>query len=209
MEGGISSNKNLIHLIQEIDRLWDPIYPYLAKQIKELYSRFDGDILEIGPFCGLIFSLVEHGVGNSFTIATFPEGMGEFFLQESRRKGLEKRIRILETDSSLKEIDDQSIDLAIFRGAFFFPSLFKVNFRAIHRVLKPEGIAFVGGGFGKYTPDEVIKRIGERSRTLNYEIGKVEIGEHQIYEEIRESNIKAHVEIIKEGGLWVFIKKPL
>lgn len=209
MEGGISSNKNLIHLIQEIDRLWDPIYPYLAKQIKELYSRYGGDILEIGPFCGLIFSLVEHGVGNSFTIATFPEGMGEFFLQESRRKGLEKRIRILETDSSLKEIDDQSIDLAIFRGAFFFPSLFKINFRAIHRVLKPEGIAFVGGGFGKYTPDEVIKSIGERSRTLNYEIGKVEIGEHQIYEEIRESNIKAHVEIIKEGGLWVFIKKPL
>lgn len=207
MGTGISNNKTPIHLIQEIDHLWDPVYPYLEKQIKELYSRVDGDILEIGPFCGVIFSLVGHGIGHSFTIATFPRGMGDFFIEESRKRGLENRIKILETDSSLKEIDDQKIDLAIFRGAFFFPSLFRIDFKAIDRILKPGGIALSGGGFGKYTPDEVIKRIGERSRKLNFEIGKVEINENQIYEEIRESNIKAHVEIIKEGGLWVFMKK--
>ncbi len=207
MRGGISENTNPLNLIQEIDLLWDPVYPFLTKQIKEIYSRLDGDVLEIGPFCGVIFSLIEQGIGDSFTIATFPKGMGDFFLEESRKRGLEKRIKIIETDSSLKEIDDRKIDLAIFRGALFFPSLFKLDFKAIDRILKPGGIALVGGGFGKYTPDEVIKRIGERSRKLNFEIGKVEINEDQIYEKIRESNINVNFKIIREGGLWVFMKK--
>ncbi len=207
MRGGISENTNPLNLIQEIDLLWDPVYPFLTKQIKEIYSRLDGDVLEIGPFCGVIFTLIEQGIGDSFTIATFPKGMGDFFLEESRKRGLEKRIKIIETDSSLKEIDDRKIDLAIFRGALFFPSLFKLDFKAIDRILKPGGIALVGGGFGKYTPDEVIKRIGERSRKLNFEIGKVEINEDQIYEKIRESNINVNFKIIREGGLWVFMKK--
>lgn len=46
-----------LNLIKEIDRLWDPIYPYLARHIHELYGHQDGNILEIGPFCGLIVSI--------------------------------------------------------------------------------------------------------------------------------------------------------
>lgn len=202
----ITDNFNL-NLIQEIDLLWSPVYPYLSIYIEELYGRKDGDVFEIGPFCGVIFSLIENGIGSSFTIATFPKGMKEFFLEESRKKGLEKSIKILETNPSLKDIKDQEADLVIFRGAFFFPSLFKVDFKAIYRILKPEGTAFIGGGFGKFTPDEVIKKIGERSRKLNLEIGKVEVNENKIYEDINESNIKANFEIIREGGLWVLIKK--
>ena len=38
-----------LDIIKEIDRLWDPVYPYLAKQIHELYGRKDGNIMEIGP----------------------------------------------------------------------------------------------------------------------------------------------------------------
>lgn len=200
---------NTLNLIQEIVLLWRPVYPHLAKHIVELYGRKDGDILEIGPFGGVIFSLIENGVGNSFTIATFPKGMAEFYMGEAREKGLEKRIKIFETDPSLKEMEDQSTDLAIFRGALFFPSLFRVDFKAIYRILKPEGIAFIGGGFGRLTPEEVIKKIGKRSRELNSEIGKVEISEDKIHEDIKKSNIKINFEIIKEGGLWVLMKKSI
>jgi hypothetical protein len=38
------------NLLEEINRLWEPIRPYLARQIEELYGRRDGCILEIGPF---------------------------------------------------------------------------------------------------------------------------------------------------------------
>ena len=196
-----------LDLIKEIDNLWEPVYPYLAQQIHELYGRQDGNILEIGPFCGMIFTLQKKKIGLSFLIATFPPGMGDFFRQEDRKRRLGNKIKIIETDSFLTGIKENEIDLAIFRGAFFFPSLFKVNFSAIHRVLKMNGIAFIGGGFGKFTPDTVIKDIGKRSRDLNLQIGKIEVTEDELRQVIKTSKVEEKVEIISEGGLWVLMRK--
>lgn len=196
-----------LNLIREINILWTPVYLFLARQVEEIYGRKDGYLLDIGPFSGLLFNLIENRIGDSFTIGTFPEGMGFFFLEEARKKGLEERVSILETDPSLKGIEDKKIDLAIFRGAFFFPSLFEVDFQAIDRVLKSSGVAIIGGGYGRYTPEEVIRKIGKRSRELNLEIGKIEISEEKIFEKIHKSKVKARFEFLKEGGLWVWMRK--
>ena len=196
-----------LNLIQEIDYLWKPVYPYLSQQIYELYGRQDGNILEIGPFCGVIFTLQQKNIGSSFLIATFPPGMGNFFREEAKNRRLEDKIKIIETDPSLTGVEENRIDLAIFRGAFFFPSLFEVNFPGIYRVLRTEGIAFIGGGFGKFTPDSVIKDIGKKSRDLNLQIGKVEIEEDELRRDVQKSNVKGKIEVISEGGLWVLMKK--
>jgi hypothetical protein len=196
-----------LDLIKEIDTLWEPVYPYLAQQIHELYGRQDGDILEIGPFCGMIFALQGKKIGRSFLIGTFPSGMGDFFRQDAKKRKFGDKIRIIETDSSLTAIKENNIDLAIFRGAFFFPSLFKVSLSAIYRVLRPNGIAFVGGGFGKFTPDNVIKDIAKRSRDLNLQIGKTEVNEVQLRQLIKESIPEGKAKIISEGGLWVWMRK--
>jgi hypothetical protein len=196
-----------LDLIKEIDILWEPVYPYLAQQICELCGCRDGDILEIGPFGGVVFTLQRMKIGRSFLMATFPPGMGEFFRLEAKKRKLGDKINIIETDSSLTGIKEGKIDLAIFRGAFFFPSSFKVNFPAIHRVLKPNGTAFIGGGFGKFTPDKVIKDIGKRSRDLNLQIGKIEVNEDQLRQMIKESIPEGKAEIISEGGLWVWMRK--
>jgi hypothetical protein len=196
-----------LNLIQEIDQLWTPVYPHLAKQIGELYGRKDGHILEIGPFCGLIFVLPKMNIGSSFSIGTFPLGMEKILRQEAAEQQLERRIEILATDSSLSNIKDHQIDLVIFRGAFFFPSLFRVDFPAIFRVLRSQGMAFIGGGFGKYTPDSIIQKIGKRSRELNLQIGKIEGERDQLQKEIQESRPPGELEFIFEGGLWVRMRK--
>jgi len=193
--------------IKEIDSIWEPIYPHLTRQVLEFYGRQDGDILEIGPFCGMVFTLQRMKLGSSFLIGTFPPGMGDFFRQESEKRKLGDKLKIIETDSSLTGIKENNIDLAIFRGAFFFPSLFQVSLSAIYDVLRPNGIAFVGGGFGKYTPDSVIKHIAKRSRYLNLQIGKTEVNEVQLRQMIKESNLEGKAEIISEGGLWVLMRK--
>jgi len=196
-----------LDLIKEIDVLWEPVYPYLAQQIHELYGRQNGNILEIGPFCGMIFTLQRKKIGRSFLIATFPPGVGNFLEQKAKKRKVEEKIKIIETDSTLEGIKENKIDLAIFRGAFFFPSLFKVSLSSIYRVLRPKGIAFVGGGFGKYTPETVIQSIGKRSRDLNLQIGKIEVNEDQLKQMIKESILGGNTEIIYQGGLWVLIRK--
>lgn len=196
-----------LELIKEINKLWGPVYPYLARHIEELYGRREGTAIEIGPFTGVIFSLIEEGIGDRFVIASFPFGMGAFFIEQAKEAGATGKIEVVDTDPSLSGIEEKSVDLAVFRGAFFFPSLFDADLAAVYRVLKPGGLAFVGGGFGKYTPDSVISHLGKRSRDLNLQLGKVEISEQVLRRQIGESRIPVHAEVIDEGGLWVVIKK--
>jgi len=195
--------------IQEIYYLWEPVYPYLGQQIHEFYNRQDGNILEIGPFSGVIFNLQKRNIGSSSLIASFPPGMGNFFHEEARKQKVEDKIRVIETDTALTGIEENSIDLAIFRGAFFFPSLFKVNFSVIYRVLKINGVGFIGGGFGKFTPVSVIKDIGKKSRELNLQIGKLEISEDRLRQDIQIEGMEGEIKITSEGGLWVLMRKVL
>ena len=199
-------NPKRLDLIQEIDQLWNPVYPHLTKQILEVYGRRDGDVIEMGPFCGVIFALIRKRIGKSFFIATFPPGMGHFFSQEAKKRKLKTKITIIETDPSLVGVEQNRFDLVIFRGAFFFPSLFEVNLPAIERILRKDGMALLGGGFGKFTPESVIKKIGKRSRALNLAIGKIEVDRHQLWKDIQK-NVKGKCEIISEGGLWVVMRK--
>src|SRR3972149_4904171 len=108
-------------LIDELNLLWEPVRPFLARQIEELYGRLDGNILEIGPFSGLIFVLAQKEIGRSHSIAAFPQELIPLYRQEARKYGLEDQVKIIGSDSSLIGIPDSSVDLAIFRGALFFP----------------------------------------------------------------------------------------
>jgi len=193
--------------IKELYVLWNPVYPFLTMHIEEIYGRRDGDILEMGPFCGALLSMQSKGIGDSFSIAAFPIGMGDFFRKEVDQHKIHGTVRIVESNTLLVGIPDCSINLVIFRGALFFPSLFKVDFSAIYRVLKENGIAMIGGGFGKYTPKEVIDAIGKRSRDLNLMIGKTEIITERLREDIRSGKIPGHAELVADGGLWVIIRK--
>jgi len=200
-------NSVRLDLIQEIDRLWDPVYPYLARHISEFYGRRGGDIVEIGPFCGVIFSLLKEKIGHSFMMAAFPEGMSNFFRQEAEKQNLIERIEIIETDPSMVGLEEDHFDLVIFRGALFFPFLFQVDFAAIYRILRKGGVALLGGGFGKFTPESVIEKIKRRSRNLNLAIGKTEIDRDQLIQDLRTRNLKGKFEFLSEGGLWVIMKK--
>jgi SAM-dependent methyltransferase len=194
-------------LIEELNLLWEPTRPFLTRQVEELYGRRNGNILEIGPFSGLIFALAQKNVGQSFSIAAFPQAAIPMYRQEARKHELEDRVRIVESDSSLIGVADDNVDLAIFRGALFFPNLFRVDFEAIYRVLRTGGMAFVGGGFGKHTPAEIISRIGKRSEELNASMGRVRVSVESVRERIRLSNLEEKCEITTDGGLWVVMKK--
>jgi hypothetical protein len=194
-------------LIQELNLLWKPIRPYLARQVEELYRRRDGHLLEVGPFSGLLFELARRNIGQSFSIAAFPQAVISLHRSEAQNQGLTGRVRIIESDSSLSNVGEGSADLIVFRGALFFPSLFQVDFGAVYRALSKKGVAFVGGGFGKYTPPEVISQIGKRSENLNAAMGKVRMTVESVRDHLRTVALEERCDIITEGGLWVILKK--
>jgi acyl CoA:acetate/3-ketoacid CoA transferase alpha subunit len=69
------------------------------------------------------------------------------------------------------------------------------------------GMALLGGGFGKFTPESMIEKIKRRSRDLNLMIGKTEIDKDQLVQDLQKSKAKGRFEFFFEGGLWVVMKK--
>ncbi|MCX8023058.1 MAG: hypothetical protein N2745_09840 [Syntrophorhabdaceae bacterium] len=196
-----------ISLLKSLYELWKPVFPHLSLYIKEVYGRGGGDIIEVGPFCGTIFSLKASGTGETHTLATFPKGMGRFFKDEIETFGFDGRIRILECDDAFSCFKEHKFDLIIYRGALFFPDFFKVDYNGIFRMLKKGGVALVGGGFGKYTPDEILKEIGRASKELNIAVGKKEVDHKELLKRVIPEGLHKHIEISNEGGLWTILRR--
>ncbi len=195
--------------IVELNRLWEPVRPYLAEQVSELYSRRDGHVLEVGPFSGLAFELARRGIGTSFSMAVFPGEIADTLRDEARELGLVGKVTIAESDEKLIGVPTETFDLAVFRGAFFFPSFFKPDLPAIYRSLKAGGMALVGGGFGRHTPEDVIRSIEKRSKELNQALGRVRIIESDLWSVLETAELKERAMMITEGGLWVVLRKSL
>jgi hypothetical protein len=192
--------------IKELYFLWSPVYPFLAGHFTEIYGRKDGMVIEMGPFCGTVFAMVKEGIGDSFLIATFPPGLAEFFREEAKKHGRGK-VNIIESTPFLADVPKNGFDLAVFRGALFFPVLFEVDFAAIDRILRPGGIAVIGGGFGKFTPKAVVEKIAKQSRSLNLRLGKKEVDRGILEKNLKKIALGAKAKVSSEGGLWVILKK--
>ena len=195
------------NLIIKLNRLWEPVRPYLAQQVSDLYSRHDGRVLEAGPFSGLALELARRDIGTSFHMAVFPGEIADALKEEARELGLVGKVNIAESDEKLIGVPTETFDLAVFRGAFFFPSFFRPDLPAIYRSLKAGGMALVGGGFGRHTPKDVIKGIEKRSKDLNQALGRVRITERDLWSILEAAELKEKATMITEGGLWVVLRK--
>ena len=194
-------------LIVELNRLWEPVRPYLAQQVSELYGRHGGRVLEAGPFSGLALELARRGIGTSFHMAVFPGEIADTLKDEARELGLVGKVTIAESDEKLIGVPKEAFDLAVFRGAFFFPSFFRPDLPAVYRSLKAGGVALVGGGFGRHTPEDIIRSIEKRSKDLNQALGRVRITERDLWSILEAAGLKERAIMIAEGGLWVLLRK--
>ena len=98
-------------------------------------------------------------------------------------------------------------DLVIFRGAYFFLDEEGKIIREIYRVLKEDGIAFIGGGYGKVTPQALIDEIAHKSRDLNDRLGRRRVTVGEVKGMVKKAGLSDHARIEREGGLWLVIKK--
>ena len=164
--------------IKRVNSLWGKVYPYLASQVMDSYRRDSGSVLELGPFSGGISrELARLYPGLNITIADELSG------------------------------DDSQFDLIIFRGAFFFLNKKGDLLREIFRVLKNGGTAFVGGGYGKGVPQEIINEIADESRELNEKLGRRWVSIEELGELIRKSGLVDNCKIEEEDGVWLVIRK--
>ncbi len=194
--------------LKRVNDLWEKVYPYLASQIMEEYQRNSGSILELGPFSGGISrELMALYPELKVTIAAESPDVIEYIGEEIEGFGLSEKIDTIETSYNSLDFSDDQFDLVILRGGFFLLDSGGQLFREIFRVLKPGGMAFVGGGYGKDIPLELIAEIADESRELNDRLGRVRVGVEELKEIIKRSQLAERCSIVEKGGLWVYIRK--
>jgi SAM-dependent methyltransferase len=196
-------------LIRDINKLWLPVYPGLARQAAEHCLQPPLRILEAGCFSGGTgLELLKLFPRSRLTIALELPELAETFFNDWRG-GLTahaaERITIISTPLVPLAIAGAAYDLVVCRGVFFFLDEKGPLLAELYRVAAPGGCVFAGGGFGSHTPKGIIDSIADESRRLNYALGKTVVSPEQFKAMLEHNGITAA--IIQKGGLWAVMKK--
>ncbi len=197
-----------INELKQVNDLWEKIYPYLVSQLMDSYQRSTGQVLELGPFSGGIsIELLRSYPEFDITIADSSKKVLEYLKKEISNAGFSQKIKFKHTELNTLDFDDLRFDLVILRGAFFFLDATNNFLREIFRVLKHGGVAFIGGGFGKDTPQKLIDEIADESRRLNDSLGRKRISMQELKTIVKDSGLTANCKIVEHGGIWLILKK--
>ncbi len=198
-----------LKILKDVNELWSKIYPYLAVQVMRYYGREDGEVLELGPFSwGISMELAKRYPGLNVTIGAEDRGVINYFREEMEEAGLRGKIALNWAPLNDLGFADCRFDLVVFRGAYFFLDDEGRMLREIYRVLKEGGFAFIGGGYGKDTPQPLVDEIADRSRNLNDRLGRKRVTEEEVQNMVNKAGLTNQTGVEKEGGLWLLIRKP-
>lgn len=164
-------------------------YPMTAMRIlRECGGRTEGICIDIG--CGPGNLDVELAKRSKLTITglDIDGDMKPFFDEKMREAGFQDRVRFVEGDAQELPFPDDYADMIVSRGTLtFIPDIAKC-LREVDRVLKPTGIAFLGGRY-VYTP-HAYKITNEKLRQI-----------------VKDSGV-AGAQVITDRGQWVKIIGP-
>ncbi len=201
---------------EEFDRIartvFAPIYPLLARQVKEDYGITSGQAVDAG--CGPGYWAIELAKITDLKVAAMdidPEAV-RVAGRNIAAAGLAGRVRAVAGDIHNMPFADASIDLVVSRGSFMFWKDKVRGFREIRRVLKPGGVAFIGGGMGNLLPPRERTRIREiMDREKIGPPAELEVGVEEMGRILREAGIPLFKLSTDQGclcGLWVEFRKP-
>lgn len=192
-------------IIEQINTLWVPVYPFMADYVLHASGVGAGDVLDLGPFAGgLAVSLLAKSNRLRAKVMDESERVLRRAARQAREKGCSSRLAVRRASIESIPEPDGSFDLVLVRGAFFF--LTPPLLREIKRVLRSGGWAWVGGGYGPLTPDAVIDIIGERSKEWNAEIGKQRVTVEEAERFLISAGVASSARLSTKGGLWIEIK---
>lgn len=192
--------------------LFKNIYPYLALQIKQDYGISEGVCVDAGAGPGyLSIELAKITNLQVYALDIDPEAI-EIARKNIAAAGLAERIKPVLANVEKMPFPDNFADLVVSRGSFIFWKNKVQAFKEVKRILKPGGVAFIGGGMGNLLPQEErarIQEIMERDKIgppKNLEVSFEEMA--GILRQALVGDYKITTDAGCACGLWVEFKKP-
>jgi ubiquinone/menaquinone biosynthesis C-methylase UbiE len=193
-------------------KLFKEVYPVLARQITEDFGITEGLCLDLG--CGPGYLAIELAKKTALSIigVDIDSGAVAIARRNVRLAGLEKRVAMEWGDVHRLRFPDGHADLIVSRGSFLFWKDKVKAFGEIARVLKPGGVAFIGGGMSRYVTREkhaAIRRELDKLGVTRPKVTRFEMEETLAMAGIEHYTI--HGDEITDGacqcGMWIEIRK--
>lgn len=188
-----------------------PIYPLIANQIKNETQIENGICLDIG--CGgghLGFALMKI---TNLDLIFLDNNKNALDITEKRSEDFKVQYRSSNILADVQEMPlaDESINLVISRGSLWFWEDKKKSLKEVYRVLKKDGIAYIGCGFGN---EKVQKEVYEKMKEIDGEDWPekrkkfTDGNDAEFYNIVlNEIGIKNFRLKDDEEGFWIIIKK--
>ncbi|MFY9981707.1 MAG: class I SAM-dependent methyltransferase [Methanoregula sp.] len=188
------------------------IYPVIANQILDRTGITDGTCLDIGSGPGsLAIALATLSGLNVTALDSSPE-MFELAQKNICKWGIEQHVTPVIGDVHAIPAPDATFHLVVSRGSYHFWNDLPVAFSEVFRVLKPGGMAYIGGGYGSARiRDEILAKRKKRGIIDNPEhptrtrFRKFRAGE--IEESIETAGITDYRIINDDSGFWIIFRK--
>jgi SAM-dependent methyltransferase len=192
------------------------VYENIDRQIVDDYGISKGTCIDVG--CGpgqMDLMLAKMTDLKIVGVDIEPEAI-DVARKNALDAGLSDRVNFVCADAHSLPFANESADLIISRGTLPFLRDQVLAFREVYRVLKPGGVAFLGGGMGRYTLPEEAEKLYPRGTGPKTAMG---LGPGQKPEEsmfpfpVGDMNVLMtragipNYKVITEGGRWVEIRK--
>jgi len=195
------------HFDKKVRENFMPAIVSTAKQIIEDYGILDGICVDIG--CGTAVFAIELYKHSNLRIYALEK---EKAIYEVARMNIEKerltdKINPVLGDAHDLPFDNDFANFIISRGSYHCWEDKVQVFKEIYRVLKKEGIGFVGGGFGRYVTEEESNRMKSLRDCSLGEDAKIYSSPDKLKRVIDEAGISKFHIIFDKSGLWAELQK--
>ncbi|MDD2830244.1 MAG: class I SAM-dependent methyltransferase [Sulfuricurvum sp.] len=158
---GATNPKNFDRIVREV---FAPIYPTIAEQIKERTKITQGKCLDAGCGTGALGRAMARISDLEILFFDQSDEMLSLARGYADDEKLGDRSTFLQGNIHAIGLEDESVELVISRGSSPFWEDWHKAYSEILRVLKSDGIAYIGGGFGNAElRDQIVKTMSENN----------------------------------------------
>lgn len=184
------------------------IYPVIARQILERTGMTSGRCIDLGGGPGMLAVELAKASALDVTVCDVTLECVALAKENSREHGVHERVSAVQGAAEKLPFEDNSADLVVSRGSIFFWEDQEKGLAEVYRVLRPDGWAYIGGGFG--TAELLQEILAEKADDPQWNVQR---------KERLEKNPPAHFEalLLKLGiagmvergdaGMWIIFRK--
>lgn len=203
---GATNPHSFDRIVREV---FAPIYPVIAAQITTTTGIVSGRCLDAGCGTGALGIALAQITDMHITFFDQSEEMLNLAAGYTEKNALDHRSTFLQGDIHAIPLPNDDVDLVISRGSSPFWDDWKQAYSEIIRILRPGGMAYIGGGFGsRELRDSIVRTMSENNPDWRKSFQDRIKPEREALPEILKNLSPSSFRLIDdESGFWTLIEK--